>query len=54
MEYGKTIFMYFIGYGRAFDCVDQSQMGNTLRSRGVLEHLVVFINGLYTKQEAAV
>ena len=54
MEYGKTIFICFIGYGKAFDCADHSRMCNTLRSRGVPEHLRVLIKGLYTKQEAAV
>jgi len=54
MEYGKTIFMCFIGYGKAFDCVDHSRMWKTLRSRGVPEHLIVLIKGLYTKQDAAV
>jgi hypothetical protein len=54
IEYGKTVFMCFIDYSKAFDCVDHSQMWNTLRSMGVPEHLVVLIKSLYTKQEAAV
>jgi hypothetical protein len=35
MEYGKTIFMCFIGYSKAFDWVDHSRLWNTLRSMGV-------------------
>jgi hypothetical protein len=52
MEHGKTIFMWFIQYSKAFDCVDHSRLLNTLRSMGVPEHLIVLIKGLYTKQEA--
>jgi len=44
MEYGKTIFMCFIDYSKAFDCVYQS----------TVEHLIVLIIGLYMKEAAAV
>jgi hypothetical protein len=54
MEYGKTIFMFFIDYRKAVDCVDHSRLWNTLRGMGVLELFTVLINILYTKQEAAV
>jgi hypothetical protein len=54
MEYGKTIFMCFIDYSKAFDCVDHSRQWNTLRNMGVPEHLIALIKSLYTNQEAAV
>jgi len=54
MEYGKIVFMCFIGYNKAFDCVDHRRLWNTLRSMGVPEHLIILIKSLYTKQEAAV
>jgi hypothetical protein len=54
MEYGKTTFMSFIDYGKAFDCVNYSRLWNTLRSVGVPEHLIALVKSLYTKQEAAV
>jgi hypothetical protein len=53
-EYGKIIFMCFIDYSKAFDCVDHSRLWETLRSMGVPEHLTVIIKSLYTNQEAAV
>jgi hypothetical protein len=54
MEYGKTIFMCFIDYSKAFDCIDHGRLRNTLRSMGVPKHLIALIKSLYTKQEAAV
>ena len=54
MEYGKTIFMCFIDYSKAFDCVDHSRLRNTLRNMGVPEYLIALIKSLYTNQEAAV
>jgi len=54
MEYGRTIFMCFIDYCKAFDCVDHSRLWNTLRNMGVPEHLIALIKSLYANQEAAV
>jgi hypothetical protein len=54
MAYGKTVFMCFIDYNKAFDCVDHSRLWNTLRKMGVPEHLTVLIESMYTKQKAAV
>ena len=53
-EYGKTILMCFIDCSKAFDCVDHSQLWDTLRSMEVPEHLIVIIKSMYTNQEAAV
>ena len=54
VKYGKTIFMCFVDYNKAFDCVDHSRLWNTLRSMGVSEHLIMFIKSVYTKQKATV
>jgi hypothetical protein len=54
MEYGKTVFMCFIDYSKAFDCVDHGRLWNTLRSMGVPEPLIALIKSLYTNQKTAV
>jgi len=54
IEYGKTIFMYFIDYSKAFDYIDHRRLWDILRSMGVPEHLITLIKSLYMKQEAAV
>jgi hypothetical protein len=54
MEYGKPIFLCFIDYSKAFDCIDHNRMWNNLRDMGVPEHLIILIKYLYTKQEATV
>jgi len=52
-EYGKTIFMCFTDYSKAFECVDHGRLWNTLRSMGVPEHHTILIKGLYLKKEVA-
>jgi len=49
----QTIFICFIDYSKAFDCVDHNLLWNTLRNMGVPQHLIIVIKSLYTKQEAA-
>jgi hypothetical protein len=46
--------MCFIDYSKAFNCVDYSQLWNTLRNVGVPEHLIALIRRLYANLEAAV
>ena len=43
--------IYVLDYSKAFDCIDHSQLWNTLRSMGVPEHLIVLIKGLYTQNK---
>ena len=53
-EYQKNIYMCFIDYSKAFDCVDHQALLNCLRKMGIPEHLIILLRGLYTDQEATV
>ena len=49
VKYGKTIFMCFIDYSKAFDCVDHNRLSNTVRNMGVLEHLIALSSRACTR-----
>ena len=53
-EYQKEIYMCFIDYSKAFDCVDHSKLWNGLRTMGIPEHLILLIKNVYMEQEATV
>lgn len=53
-EYQKELYMCFIDYSKAFDCVDHNKLWNILMEMGVPLHLVTLMKSLYTNQEAAV
>ena len=53
-EYNQDVFLCFIDYSKAFDCVDHSKLWNTLRAMGFPEHLIVLLHNLYDNQEATV
>lgn len=53
-EHQKDVYMCFIDYSKAFDCVDYDRMWLTLRDMGIPEHLIVLLRNLYTNQEATV
>ena len=48
------VYMCFIDYKKAFDCVDHEQLWVVLRDMGVPVHLIVLLRRLYTNQEATV
>ena len=48
------LFMCFIDYKKAFDCVDHQRLWNTLKYMGVPGHLIVMLINLYTNQEATI
>ena len=48
------LFMCFIYYKKAFECVDHQRLWNTLKGMGVPEHLIVMLSNLYTNQEATI
>ena len=55
-EYQKDLYMCFIDYKKAFDCVDQERLWVILRDMGVPVHnvMIVLLKMLYTNQEATV
>jgi exonuclease III len=53
-EYQKEIFMCFLDYSKAFDCVDHDKLWIGLRTMGVPEHLILLIKSVYKEQEATV
>ncbi|MBJ5542592.1 reverse transcriptase family protein, partial [Salmonella enterica subsp. enterica serovar London] len=53
-EYQKSIYMCFIDYKKAFDCVDHDKLWRALHELGVPTHLVKLLQSLYTNQEATV
>ena len=53
-EFNNELYMCFIDYSKAFDCVSHSQLWTTLIKMGFLEREIGLTKELYTGQEAAV
>ncbi|XP_049714338.1 type 2 lactosamine alpha-2,3-sialyltransferase isoform X2 [Elephas maximus indicus] len=53
-EYQKDVYLCFIDYAKAFNCVDHNELWITLRRMGIPEHLIVLMRNLYMDQEAVV
>jgi len=53
-EYNEDVYMCFIDYSKAFDCVDHAVLWSTLRDMGCPGHLVHLLSCLYDGQEATV
>ena len=53
-EINAPVYLCFIDYSKAFDCVDHNKLWNNMRRLGIPEHLVILIRNLYTGQEATV
>ena len=53
-EYQKNIYLCFIDYAKAFDCVDHNKLRKTVKEMGMSDHLTCFLRNLYTGQEATV
>ena len=48
------LFMCFIDYKKAFDCVDHQILWCTLKDMGIPEHMIVVMRNLYTNQKSNV
>ena len=53
-EFQKNIYLYFIDYAKAFDCVDHNRLWKILQEMGNPDHLTCLLRNLYAGQEATV
>ena len=53
-EFQKNIYFCFVGYAKAFDCVDHNKLWKILQEMGIPNHLTCLLRNLYAVQEAKV
>ena len=53
-EFQKNIYVCFIDYAKAFDCVDHNKLWKILQEMGIPGHLTFLLRNLYASQEATV
>ena len=53
-EFQKNIYICFIDYAKAFDCVDHKKLWKILKEMGLPDHLTCPLRNLYAGQEATV
>ena len=53
-EFQKNIYLCFIDYTEAFDCVNHNKLCKALKEMGILDHLTCLLRNLYVGQEATV
>ena len=53
-QFQKNIYFCFIGYVKAFDCVDHNKLWKILKEMGIPDHLTCLLRNLYASQEATV
>ena len=53
-EFQRNIYLCFIDYTIAFDCVEHNKLWETLKEMGIPEHLTFLLRNLYAVQEATV
>ena len=51
-DFQKSIYFCFIGYAKAFDCVDHKKLWKILKETGIPDHLICLLRNLYAGQEA--
>ena len=49
----RKIYLCFINYPKAFDCVDHNNLWKALKEMGIPDHLTCLLQNLYAGQEAA-
>ena len=53
-DFQKNIYLCFIDYAKAFDCVDHKKLWKILKEMGILAHLSCLLRNMYAGQEAPV
>ena len=53
-EFQKNIYICFINYAKAFDCVDHSKLWKILKEMGIPDHLTCLLGNVYAGQETTV
>ena len=53
-EFQKNIYLCFIDYAKAFDCVDHNKRWKALKEMRIPDHLTCLPRNLYVCQEATV
>ena len=53
-EFQKNIYLCFIDYAEAFDCVDHDKLWKALREMGIPDHLTCLLRNLYVGKEATI
>ena len=53
-EFQKNIYICFINYSKAFDCVHHNKLWKILKEMGIPDHLTCLLRNLYADQEATV
>ena len=51
-EFQKNIYLCFIDYDKAFDCVDHNKLWKILKEMDIPDHLTHLLRNLYAGQEA--
>ena len=53
-EFQKNIYLCFLDYAKAFDCVDHNKLWKILQEMGIPDHLTCLLRNLYAGQDATV
>ena len=53
-EFQKNIYVCFIDYAKAFECVDHNKLWKILKEMGMPDHLICLLRNLCAGQEATV
>ena len=53
-EFQKNMYLCFLDYAKAFDCVDHNKLWKILKEMGIPDHLTSLLRNLYADQGATV